>query len=150
MNATLPSDAMPAASAQTVLHDLQAGLEAHRHGDLNTAERHYRAVLQAAPDTLDAYNLLGRLLAQSRRYPLYSIGDSAQGVEYLEAAMENCPTFGENYLALAEALIDSGDYERARTLLNQMVAMPGPPDHSADHEHWLARASDLLNDLPGL
>lgn len=93
---------------------------------------------------------LGRLLVQARKYPLYPIGDYAQGVEYLEAATQDCPTFGENYLALAEALIDGGDYQRARTLLNQMVAMPGPPDHSADHEHWLARASDLLNDLPGL
>ena len=93
---------------------------------------------------------LGRLVVQTRKHPRFSIGDYAQGLEYLEDARQDCPTFGENYLALAEALIEGGDHERARTLLNQMVDMPGPPDHAADHQHWLARASDLLNDLPGL
>ncbi len=93
---------------------------------------------------------LGRLLVQTRKHSGFSIGDYAEGLEYLEAARQDCPTFGENYLALAEALIVDGEFERARTLLNQMVDMPGPPDHSADHQHWLAKASDLLNDLPGL
>ena len=93
---------------------------------------------------------LGRLLVLSRKQPNFSIGNFAEGLAYLEEARRDCPTFGENYLALAEAMIDGGELERARTLLNQMVDMPGPPDHSADHQHWLAKASDLLNDLPGL
>ena len=93
---------------------------------------------------------LGRLLVTARKHPTFSIGSYSEGVTYLEEARDECPTFGENYLALAEALIEAGEYERARSLLNQMVDMPGPPDHSADHQHWLARASDLLADLPGL
>ncbi len=93
---------------------------------------------------------LGRLLVRTRNQPTFSIGNYAEGLAYLEEARQDCPTFGENYLALAEALIYGGELERARTLLNQMVDMPNPPDHSADHQHWLAKASDLLNDLPGL
>ena len=93
---------------------------------------------------------LGRLLVQARKHPSFSIGNYAEGLQYLEEARQDCPTFGENYLATAEALIVGGEFERARTLLNQMVDMPGPPDHSADHQHWLTKASDLLNDLPGL
>lgn len=94
--------------------------------------------------------VLGQLMVKTRKLPLYGIGSYQLGIEKLEAARDRCPDYGDNYIALAEALIEGGDYARARTLLNEMVDLPGPPDHSADHQHWLARASELLADLPGL
>lgn len=93
---------------------------------------------------------LGRLTVKAGKFPAYGIGDYGSGIRLLEEARERCPTFGANHLELAEALIHVGNFERARAVLNEMVDLPHPPDHSADHQRWLARASDLLNDLPGL
>lgn len=114
-------------------------------GHLLMAER-----LDPSIDYCGPKRALGRLLFQTRGELNFAIGDFGESLQYLEQAREACPSFGENYLVLAEALIEAGQFERARGLLNQMVDLPGPPDHSADHQHWLAEASDLLNNLPGL
>lgn len=93
---------------------------------------------------------LGRLMVKTRKFPSYGTGDYQGGIRQLEEARERCPTFGANHLELAEALIEGGEHARARAVLNEMVDLPHPPDHSADHQRWLARASELLSDLPGL
>jgi tetratricopeptide (TPR) repeat protein len=106
MNATPLSDAMPAAPAQSVLQALQAGVEAHRRGDLTAAERHYRAVLQAAPDTLDAHNLLGRLLVQT--------GRTAEAIPLLRHAVERNGNQPALWITYAEALLAYGTQAAAR------------------------------------
>lgn len=106
MSNPAPPDTRPAALAQTVLQDLQAGLEAHRRGDLPAAERHYRSVLQAAPDTLDAYNLLGRLLVQSNR-----AGDA---IPLLRHALDRNGGQSALWISYAEALLTYGAHEAAR------------------------------------
>jgi tetratricopeptide (TPR) repeat protein len=106
MNAALPPDAMPAAPAQIVLQTLQSGLEAHRRGDLNAAERHYRAVLQAAPDTLDAHNLLGRLLVQA--------GRAADAIPLLRHALDRNAGQPALWISYAEALLTYGAHAAAR------------------------------------
>jgi tetratricopeptide (TPR) repeat protein len=106
MSAAPPSDTLPAATAQTVLQNLQAGLEAHRRGDLTTAERLYRLVLQTAPDTLDAYNLLGRLLVQGGR-----VGDA---IPLLRHALDRNPGQSALWISYAEALLTYGAHEAAR------------------------------------
>ena len=93
---------------------------------------------------------LGELMVQTRRLPLYSIGTYNEGIELLDQAVKDCTTYGENYLVSAESLIVGGEFDRARALLNQLVDLPDPPDHAADHQGWLARASELMSDLPGL
>ncbi|MEK9969143.1 MAG: tetratricopeptide repeat protein [Ferrovibrio sp.] len=102
----MPSDAMSPASAQTVLQSLQSGLDAHRRGDLTAAEHHYRAVLQAAPDTLDAYNLLGRLLIQS--------GRSADAVPLLRHALDRNANQSALWISYADALLSYGAHAAAR------------------------------------
>lgn len=106
MNATPPSDTVPMAAAQTVLQNLQAGLDAHRRGDLTSAERHYRSVLQAAPDTLDAYNLLGRLLVQS--------GRASDAIPLLRHALDRNAGQPGLWISYAEALLAYGAHEAAR------------------------------------
>ncbi len=106
MSAPPPSDIMPAASAQTVLQNLQAGLEAHRRGDLPTAERLYRQVLQTAPDTLDAYNLLGRLLVQC--------GRASDAIPLLRHVLDRNPGQPALWISYAEALLAYGAHEAAR------------------------------------
>jgi tetratricopeptide (TPR) repeat protein len=103
-----------------LLQQLQAGVEAHRRGDLAVAERNYRAVLAHAPETLDATNLLGRLLVQT--------GRPAEAVSQLRRALDATATQGPLWLSYAEALIAAGEViaareaaETARRLLPQEV-----------------------------
>lgn len=121
MSAPPPSDTLPSASAQTVLQDLQAGLEAHRHGDLALAERHYRSVLQSAPDTLDAYNLLGRLLVQGNR-----AGDA---IPLLRHALDRNAGQPGLWISYAEALLAYGAHEAAREAAEKARQLaPKDPD----------------------
>lgn len=121
MSAPPPSDTLPAASAQTVLQNLQAGLEAHRRGDLTIAERHYRSVLQAAPDTLDAYNLLGRLLVQGNR-----AGDA---IPLLRHALDRNAGQPGLWISYAEALLAYGAHEAAREAAEKARQLaPKDPD----------------------
>lgn len=99
-----------------VLQQLQAGLDAHRQGDLLNAERLYRAVLVAAPDTLDAYNLLGRLLVQG--------GRAGEAPPLLRHAIDRAPNQAGLWLSYTEVLLASGDIATAR--------------EAADHAHRLA------------
>lgn len=89
-----------------ILQQLQAGLEAHRQGDLLNAERLYRAVLVAAPDTLDAYNLLGRLLVQG--------GRAGEATPLLRHAVDRAPNQAGLWLSYTEVLLASGDIAVAR------------------------------------
>ncbi|QDO98827.1 tetratricopeptide repeat protein [Ferrovibrio terrae] len=121
MSAPPPSDTMPAATAQTDLQNLQAGLEAHRRGDLPTAERLYRLVLQTAPDTLDAYNLLGRLLVQGGR-----VGDA---IPLLRHALDRNPGQSGLWISYAEALLTYGAHEAAREAAEKARQLaPKDPD----------------------
>lgn len=106
MNAAPSPDGVPIATAQAVLQNLQAGLDAHRRGDLTSAERHYRSVLQAAPDTLDAYNLLGRLLVQS--------GRASDAIPLLRHALDRNAGQPGLWISYAEALLAYGAHEAAR------------------------------------
>lgn len=86
-----------------VLQQLQSGLEAHRRGDLGAAERHYRAVLQAAPEALDAYNLLGRLLVQT--------GRAAEAAPLLRQAIDRAGSQPALWLSYCEALLAAGQVD---------------------------------------
>lgn len=121
MNAVPPSDAVPMAAAQAVLQDLQTGLEAHRRGDLTSAEHHYRSVLQAAPDTLDAYNLLGRLLVQS--------GRASDAIPLLRHALDRNAGQPGLWISYAEALLGYGAHEAAREAAEKARQLaPKDPD----------------------
>lgn len=121
MNAAPPSDAAPMAAAQAVLQDLQAGLEAHRRGDLTSAEHHYRSVLQAAPDTLDAYNLLGRLLVQS--------GRASDAIPLLRHALDRNAGQPGLWISYAEGLLAYGAHEAAREAAEKARQLaPKDPD----------------------
>jgi tetratricopeptide (TPR) repeat protein len=121
MSVSPPSDTVPAASAQTALQNLQAGLEAHRRGDLPTAERLYRLVLQTAPDTLDAYNLLGRLLVQGGR-----VGDA---IPLLRHVLDRNPGQPALWVSYAEALLTYGAHEAAREAAEKARQLaPKDPD----------------------
>lgn len=89
-----------------LLQQLQAGLEAHRRGDLVAAEQGYRAVLAQAPEALDAYNLLGRLLVQ--------VGRAPEALPLLRHALDIGSGREGLWLSYAEALLAAGQTGAAR------------------------------------
>ena len=96
---------------------------------------------------------VGRMLTKTRRYPRYALNKSYRGpsgISLLERAVENCPQSGENHLALAEYLIEVEEFERAHAVIAQVMDLPRPKGYTVEHQGWLARASDLLNKMPGL
>ncbi len=93
---------------------------------------------------------LGRLIIRTREYPTLQAGSVAEGINRLERAARECPTYGENLVDLAEGLIAIEDFERAHQVLDALQELPSPPGHTADHQAWLVRASELRIELPGL
>ncbi|WP_370153326.1 tetratricopeptide repeat protein [Ferrovibrio sp.] len=89
-----------------LLQHLQSGLEAHRQGRLAEAEQRYRAVLAHAPETLDAINLLGRLLIQTGRAP--------EAASQLRRALDLAGRQAALWLSYTEALLAAGDFVAAR------------------------------------
>ncbi|WP_374304897.1 tetratricopeptide repeat protein [Ferrovibrio sp.] len=88
------------------LEQLQAGLDAHRRGDLALAEKLYRAVLAAAPETLDAANLLARLLVQ--------VGRATEAAPLLRHALDRSPAEAGLWLSYTECLLAAGQVVQAR------------------------------------
>ena len=96
------------------------GIEAHRRGDLDTAERTYRAALADAPDLAPALHYLGVVLYQRQR-----LAEALPLLERSVAQVPHEPEFHNNLgLALAAAQRDTeaiAAYERALAL---------KPDHA--------------------
>lgn len=121
MTAATPTGVAPPVLAPAVLQQLQNGLEAHRRGDLSTAEKLYRAVLATAPDTLDVYNLLGRLLVQS--------GRAGEAVPMLRHAIDRATAQPALWLSYTEALLAQGNLPAAREAAEKARQLaPRDPD----------------------
>jgi tetratricopeptide (TPR) repeat protein len=92
---------------------LQQALAHHRAGRLPEAEQLYRTVLQAHPDHAETNHNLGVLASQG--------GQHAVGLTYLRAALAAQPSQEHYWIALAEALLASGQAKAAQSLLQQAV-----------------------------
>jgi thioredoxin-like negative regulator of GroEL len=89
----------------------QQGVGAQNAGDLQEAERCYRAVLEARPKHPDANHNLG-LIAVSVNQP-----DAA--LPLFKTAAEANPTIEQFWLSYIEALITRGQFEDARKALSE-------------------------------
>ena len=97
---------------------LQLGHQWLQNGDVEEAERCFRAVLDRAPRHPRALHMLG-LIAHRR-------GDGAAAIEALEAAAVAAPDDAEIRSHLAEILRTSGDPHRAAELAGEAVRLrPG-------------------------
>lgn len=104
-----------------VLEQLQAGLDAHRRGDLVQAEKLYRAVLATAPETLDATNLLARLLVQ--------VGRAGEAVPLLRHALDRAPNEAGLWLSYTECLLAAGQVVPGREAAETARRLaPNDPD----------------------
>ena len=75
-------------------------LLAEQRGDIRTAEREYYEELKAHPDSYKAAFNMSRLYEQ--------VGDREGQIGALKQSIESNPRFGEGYIYLAKAYLDSG------------------------------------------
>ncbi|MDE1145438.1 MAG: tetratricopeptide repeat protein [Azospirillaceae bacterium] len=118
----MAADARPVPAA-VVPATLEAGMAAHRAGDLAAAEAIYQKVLAAAPDDVDGLHLLG--LARVQR------GQPEDGVLLLHRAVRLDPTFAQAHNSLGSALRILGDGPGALAAFTRAVELA--PDYA---EAW--------------
>jgi tetratricopeptide (TPR) repeat protein len=97
---------------------LATAFRAHQAGELNAAERDYRALLSVAPQHAEARHLLGVLLHQTARH--------AEAVEELKRAIAADGTQGVYHNHLGAALGASGETDAAEVAFREALRlMPG-------------------------
>ena len=95
----------------TVDQALQEAITHHKAGNLQDAERFYRAILQARPNHPDANHNLGVLAVQMQKPSVAS--------QHFKVALEADPNQQQYWLSYIDALILAGQLEEARKVLLQ-------------------------------
>jgi len=114
---TAPANADPSASSATRLADAvaQRALDAHRRGDLETAERGYRSALHASPEQPHALHYLG-VLAYQRGAFRDALPLATRGAELLPTEPEFHNNVGLVLAALGRDEDAASAYRRALAL----------------------------------
>lgn len=102
-----------------------------------------RRVLELDPGHGGAHHVLGELY---RQLPGFAGGSKRKAVSEFEAAARLSPRHTVNHTALARALLEAGEKERARTALSKALEV-ADPDDPAEHEESLKEARRMLKDL---
>ncbi|MBI1891039.1 MAG: tetratricopeptide repeat protein [Burkholderiales bacterium] len=97
----------------TVDTALQQAIGFHRAGQLQDAEQLYRAILQAVPQHPAANYNLGALAVQ--------VGQYAAALPHFKLALEANSTVPQYWMSYIDALIESGQVDTARDVLEQGV-----------------------------
>ena len=90
---------------------LQQAIAHHKAGELQDAERLYRAILQAQPNHPDANHNLGVLAVQVKQ--------PVVGLPHFKAALEANPNQGQYWLSYIDTLLQTGQTDVARQELEQ-------------------------------
>lgn len=107
------------ADTLTVEQALHQAIAHHQSGQLQDAERLYRAILQFQPGHPDANHNLGVLAVQVKQ--------PVAGLPHFQAALEASPTHGQYWFSYIDALLQAGQTETAREtlLLAQQQGLQG-------------------------
>ena len=100
-------------------------------------------------DYAGPHRFLGQLMVKTDPFPTYAVGSLKEGLEHLKKATLLFPDYGENHLIYAEALKEDGKNDLARAELEKVIASARPQDRSTEHDAWLTRANEMLQDLQG-
>ena len=90
---------------------LQKGIEAHKAGRVQEADRYYTAILKANSKHPDANHNMGVLAV--------GIGKTAEAIPFFETALNSNPKVTQYWLSLVEALIKNGELGRAECRIVQ-------------------------------
>ncbi|MDC0538443.1 tetratricopeptide repeat protein [Planktomarina temperata] len=95
----------------TIDQALQQGIEAHKAGQIQEADRLYTAILQAQPKHPDANHNMGVLAV--------SVGKVEQALPFFKAALEVNPATAQFWLSYIDALIKLDKLDDAKAVLDQ-------------------------------
>ena len=99
----------------TIEEALAKGIEAHRAGQLQSAERFYSAILKSDPKHSDANHNLGVLAMNG--------GKVEDSLSLFKAAIETNPTVSQYWLNYITALLKLGRKTDARTVYEQAISL---------------------------
>lgn len=102
-------DTSPQQTAQAIEQALQQAVIQHQAGQLELAEKLYRAILQIDPHHPEANHNMGVLSVQLKQ--------PAAGLPHFMAALEADPARGQYWLSYIDALFQAGQLEEARQVL---------------------------------
>ncbi len=95
----------------SITEAMQKALTHHRDGQLNEAEKIYRAILNTQPQNPDANHNLGALAMQ--------IKQPKAALPFLQTALKSNPGNGQYWLSLAECRLRLHAWDEAEALLNE-------------------------------
>ena len=90
---------------------LQQGILAHKDGKLRDAETFYRSILQSQPKHSLANHCMGVLAV--------SVNETKKALPLFKTAVEVSPEIGQFWVSYVDALIQDGDFEKARGVIKQ-------------------------------
>ena len=90
---------------------LQKGIEAHRAGNVQEADRYYTAILKANPKHPDANHNMGVLAV--------GVGKFEEALPYFKMALEANPSTAQFWLSYIDALIKLERIAEAKALFDQ-------------------------------
>ena len=123
----------------TIEQALRQGVEAHKEGKLQDAERIYRAILKTQPKHPDANHNLGVLAVKFNQL--------AVSLPYFKAALEANPKRRQYWLSYVNALVKSGQTDAARKAEAEAFMALGTTGEqlSKDAEACLRHGNTLQN-----
>ncbi len=95
----------------SILDALKLGIQAHRAGDVQKAERYYRAILNVKPNHADANHNMGVLAI--------GIGKTLDALPFFKMALEANPDVEQFWLSYIDALIKLEKVDDAKALLSK-------------------------------
>ena len=117
---------------------LKKGVEAHKLGQLNEAERFYTAVLKVEPEHPEANHNLGFLAL--------SLGKIEKALPFLRKALQVNNESGQFWVSYIDALIRSNQKEEAKKFLKQARAKGGKGDAFDNLEKKLQALENTWDD----
>ena len=95
----------------TVDQALQKGVEAHKAGKVQEADRYYTAILKANPKHPDANHNMGVLAV--------GVGKVQEALPFFKTALEVNPATAQYWLSYIDALIKTGKLVDAKAVFDQ-------------------------------
>ncbi len=114
---------------------LQKGIEAHREGRVQDADRYYTAVLKAYPSHPDANHNIGVLAV--------GVGKVEEALPFLKKALEINPSIAQYWLSYINGLIKLDRIEEAKEVLQQAKSNGAKGDGFDQIEENLKKKSIL-------
>ena len=118
----------------TIDQALQQGVEAHKAGQIQEADRLYTAIMKAQPKHPDANHNMGVLAV--------GVGKVEQALPFFKTALEANPAIAQFWLSYIDALIKLGKLADAQAVLDQAKSKVAKGDGFDKLEQRLKEASE--------